>query len=281
MLSRVFRQKNAVFLLRKTHAYRALGASSNLRLHSSLSRPGHATSSSNNSPAERRRRPSFQSQRHLATATDPSALEQDSNPLSFDESWQPALENSLFGATNSFDSSSLIIVDEKPQTKPIYVTKRLGLGGDPSEVLAYFNMSLQVGKLDRAAALVHRLGNYYAVDSPEYLSFHNRYLLAVVSQAIITRQQDMVYSLQKWFEVDMQAAGVKPDATTLAAMIRLVLRMFHGSKRDRCVRRYWDIAKSEGLHEELLAVEVLTDLDLGELSRVSLPYSSMLVFLSC
>lgn len=79
----------------------------------------------------------------------------------------------------------------------------------------------------------------------------------------------------------MQAAGVKPDATTLAAMIRLVLRMFHGSKRDRCVRRYWDIAKSEGLHEELLAVEVLTDLDLGELSRVSLPYSSMLVFLSC
>lgn len=278
MLSRVARQKNAVFPMRKTSAYRALGASSSLRLHASLSRPGLFTSSSNSSPSESRCRPSFPSQRHLATAADPSTLEQGSNPLSLDESWHSAMDNSSFGPANSFDSSSLVIVDDTPQTKPIYVQKRNGLGGDPTDVLAYFNMSLKVGKLDRAAALIRRLGKYYPTEGPEYMSLHNRYLLAVVQQAIITRQQDMAFSLQKWFEVDMPASGVKSDATTLAAMIRLVLRMFHGSKRDRCVRRYWDIAKTADLHEELLTVEVLTDLDLGELSRVSPQIAQCLSF---
>jgi hypothetical protein len=51
-------------------------------------------------------------------------------------------------------------------------------------------------------------------------------------------------------------------------MIRMSLRMLHGSKRERSVRRYWGLAKKADLHEDLLASEVLTDLDLGELSKV-------------
>ncbi|KAJ5165896.1 hypothetical protein N7492_006192 [Penicillium capsulatum] len=268
MLSRVARQKNAHFRLRKAPAYRALGVSSSLRLHSSLNRPGSSTGPTDSPKNERPRRPSFQSQRNLATAADPAALEQDSNPLLFEDSWQSAMESSLFGSINSTDASSLMILDDTPQTKPIYIRKVRGIGGDQDELMANFDMSLKVGKIHRAAALVKRLGSFYPPDSPEYLSFHNRYLLAVVSQAIITRQQDMVFPIQKWFEVDIPAAGVQPDATTLAGMIRLSLRMLHGSKRDRCVRRYWELAKNANLHEDVLAVEVLTDLDLGELSRI-------------
>lgn len=90
----------------------------------------------------------------------------------------------------------------------------------------------------------------------------------MVSHMIITRQPEMVRPLQKWFELDMPGGGVKPDATTFAIMIRMALRMLHGPTRDRAVRRYWHLAKTDGLHEDLLGLEVLSDLELGELSKV-------------
>lgn len=186
-----------------------------------------------------------------------------------DSSYPPNLANSnSFHLNDNFDTSSLIVLNETPQTQPKILRKIRGIGGDEDEMLANFNMSLRVGRFDRAAALISRLKTYYAVDSAEFLSLHNHYLKAMVAHMIYTRQSDMVLPLQKWFEVDMPAGGVKPDATTFAVMVRMSLRMLHGSKRDRSVRRYWGLAKSAGLHEDLLASEVLTDLDLGELSKV-------------
>lgn len=174
----------------------------------------------------------------------------------------------------AFDASSLVILDEAPQTRPKVFRKIKGIGGDEDEMLANFHMSIKVGRFDRAAALLNRLRFFYAVGSPEYLALHNIYLKDMVSHMIITRQYQMALPLQKWFEVDMPAGGVRPDATTYAVMIRMALRMLHGSKRDRSVRRYWELAKRADLQEELLTVEVLSDLDLGELSRVSRAWSS-------
>ena len=190
------------------------------------------------------------------------------------------LDQPLFNNADPFDPSSLIILNETPQSQPKVFRKIRGIGGDEEEMMANFDMSLKVGRFDRAAALINRLGTFYAVDSPEYRALHNRYLKEMVSHMIITRQHDMVPPLQKWFEVDMPAGGVKPDATTYAAMIRMALRLLHGSKRDRSVRRYWELAKRADLHEELLAVEVLSDLDLGELSKVRLCVSPRLLPIS-
>lgn len=271
MLSRVARQKNALFYLRKANAYRAFGASSALRLHSNSARPSPSTTTSNSSTTERRRRPSFQSQRHLATAADSSPLDSGSHLSSLEDSWRSAPDLSAFDFTPAeFDPSSLIILDEMPQSQPKQPIRRVrGIGGDEDEMLANFEMSLKVGRLDRAATLINRLNSAYPTGSPEYLALHNRYLKEMVSHMIITRDQDLIPALQKWFEVDMPIGGVQPDATTFAVMIRMALRMLHGSKRDRSVRRYWDLAKKADLHEDLLAEEFLTDLDLGELSSVS------------
>lgn len=179
------------------------------------------------------------------------------------------LDQSELGMPGSFDASSLVILDDAPQTQPKVFRKIKGVGGDEDEMLANFNMSIKVGRFDRAAALLNRLRFFYAVGSPEYLALHNIYLKGMVSHMIITRQYLLALPLQKWFEVDMPAGGVEPDATTYAVMIRMALRILHGSKRDRSVRRYWELAKRANLHEELLTVEVLNDLDLGELSKVS------------
>jgi len=80
----------------------------------------------------------------------------------------------------------------------------------------------------------------------------------------------MVLPMQRWFELDMPNGKVQPDAKTYAIMIRMALRMLHGSKRDRSVRRYWEFAKRDGVEDQVLAVPILSELELGELSEVSI-----------
>lgn len=270
MLSRVARQKNALLHLRKTHATRALAGS--LRLHSSSSRSSPVATTQSVTLHNRLRRPSFQSQRNLATATDHLVVDHESQiPLN---DALPSVDRPSFraqpmlGTSHSFDTSSLLILSEVPQTQQKIFRKVKGIGGDEDEMVANFRMSLKVGRFDRAAALLNRLRGHFADASPEYLAFHNLYLKEMVDYMIVNRQHHMTLPVQRWFEVDLQAGGVEPDATTYAVMLRMAMRMLHGTKRDRTVRRYWQLAKQANLHEDLLAVEVLTDLDLGELSKV-------------
>jgi DNA-directed RNA polymerase, mitochondrial len=159
-------------------------------------------------------------------------------------------------------------MDHLLQTKPRAFRKINGIGGDATEMLANLDASMRVGRFDRAASLLRRLAEFYPFHSPEYLELNNRYLQAMVSHMIVTRQNELVWALQKWFEVDMPRGGVRPNATTYAVMIRMALRMLHGTKRDRTVRRYWEMAKSTGV-EEVLALPILSELELGELSKVS------------
>jgi DNA-directed RNA polymerase len=149
-----------------------------------------------------------------------------------------------------------------------------GFGGDETEMLANFDAAIKVGKFDRAATLLHRLAEYYPFHSSEYLELHNRYLKAMVSNMISTRQNNLVWPLQKWFEVDMPRGGIKPNAMTYAIMIRMALRMLHGSKRDRTVRRYWEMSKTMEIEEEVLALPILIELELGELSEAGTPSPS-------
>lgn len=268
MLSRAARHHNAIFHLRKANAHRALGASA-FRRHTSTIRPNLAPNVY--TTPEMNRRPSFQSQRTLATAAD--SLDQ-SSYMSFQDSLSPpsrrpiSLSDSVIDI-DAFDPSSLIILDEVPEAQPKLFRKVRGVGGDEEEMKANFEISLRVGRFDRAAALMDRLATFYLCDSPEYTAFHNRYLKAMVQHMIAKRETNMIIPLQKWFEVDMPAVGMKPDAHTYAVMIRMALRMFDGPQRARAVRRYWDFAKTSDLHEDLLAVEFLTDQDLGDLSEVS------------
>lgn len=274
MLSRVARQQNAIFRLRKTSAHRALGGSSALRRHINTTRPSSVIDLPKSEPPEIKRRPSFQSQRNFATAADSPVLEQSSympfeDRLSSPADRSIAMGDSGLDFSNTLDPSSLIILNELPESEPKIFRKVRGVGGDEEEMKANFEMSLRVGRFDRAAALMDRLATFYTCDSPEYAAFHNRYLKEMVSHMIAKRQSEMVAPLQKWFEVDMPAVGMKPDALTFAVMTRMALRMLDGPQRERAVRRYWDLAKQRDMHEDLLAVEVLTDHDLGDLSKVS------------
>lgn len=259
MLSRVACQKNAFLHLRRTRAFRASFHLPTTRFHSSNRNP--LLNLSSNSIHDRPRNPSPQSERHLATAADHSSIDGHS-PETYDHFVHMPYE--------SFDASSLIILDSTPQSQSKIFRRRHGVGGDEMEMKANLELSLKIGEFERASALITRLGHYHPPGSDEYLVIHNRFMRHMVAHMILHREQDMILPLQKWFEVDMPAGGVTPDASSFAIMIRMALRMLHGSKRDRTVRRYWELAQNAGLEEELVGIEVLEDSDVGELSKVSL-----------
>ncbi|KAJ5200412.1 DNA-directed RNA polymerase phage-type [Penicillium cf. griseofulvum] len=259
MLSRVACQKNAFLHFRRTQICRPSFHLPTTRFHSYSSNRNPLLNLSSGSVHDRSRNPSPQSERHLATAADHSSIDGHS-PDTYDPFMHMPFE--------SFDTSSLIILDSTPQSQSKVFRRRHGIGGDEMEMKANLELSLKIGEFERASSLIGRLGHYHPPGSDEYLLIHNRFMKQMVSYMILNRQHDMVLPLQKWFEVDMPAGGVTPDAISFAIMIRMALRMLHGSKRDRTVRRYWELAQNAGLEEELVGVEVLEDSDVGELSKI-------------
>lgn len=167
-----------------------------------------------------------------------------------------------------FDPSSLIVIDHSLMTRPKSHRRYNGIGGDVAEMEADLHVSLSIGKFDRASKLIQRLSPKYKENPEAFLELHNRFLEALVSRVVLTRNTRMLWPIQKWFEVDMHHGGAKPDATSYALMIRMSLRLLHGSRRDRTVRRYWSLAKEGGIEEEVLGVPILSELELGELSEV-------------
>lgn len=167
-----------------------------------------------------------------------------------------------------FDPKSLVILSDYLETKPRIFRRVKGIGGDEEDMMANLDISLRVGRFDRAVSLINRLGHFHAVGSPEYLAIHNRFLKAMVMHMIVTRQHAMVPTLQRWFEVDMPGGNVRPDATTMALMLKMCLRMLDGPKRNRQVRKYWEMVKDEGCEEDVLSQLILGEQELGELSEV-------------
>ncbi|CAG8138340.1 unnamed protein product [Penicillium olsonii] len=259
MLSRVARSKHAFLLPRRAQALRASVSLPTTYLHSYSSNRTPLVNSSSHALLDRARKPSLQSERHLATAADPSSI--DAQPAdSYDQFMNMPFE--------SKDLSSLVIIDSAPQSHSKIFRRRHGIGGDETEMMANLDMSLKIGQYERASGLITRLGHYHPPGSLEYLALHNRFLSAMVQHMIITRDPSMVLPVQKWFEVDMRSSEVVPDAKTFACMIRMSLRMLHGAQRDRAVRRYWELAQTAGLEEEIVGLEILEDSDVGELSKI-------------
>lgn len=275
MLSRLVRSRNAASQLRLSKGRSLLQSSTLLRHHSHTSRiSASQTSTGNHSSETRPRRSSFQSNRSLATAADPPPTNDPSHfedPSYYSNLQQGQRWTSLFPpAPGDFDPSSLTIINEHLQTQPKVGKRTQGIGGDEFEMMANLDVSLRLAQYDRASNIINRLRDLHPPGSQAYLDLHNELLHNMVLHAVKNRDEALVLQVQRWFEVDMPHIGVKPDATTCAIMIMLSLRMYYGGKRDRAVRRYWTRAKQEQVAEELLAVPVLTDRELGELSEVCL-----------
>lgn len=292
MLPRAARRRNVFHQLRQSTEQLALPwlCPATLRCHTQLNRPETTSNTSAGPYSEQRRRPSvFQPARHLATATDAPPLSQTGGYVPFENfTYGAAARGPRFEqseppdfAQSLYDEPAIMIRESQMVTSPMF--RRLkGIGGTVDDLTARFIASINCGDLDMAALSLDRMSKFPSIDPGFFLDLHNTYLESVVDQMINTRRSDEALSkalaMQTWFEVKLpRGKTLQPDARTMAIMLRMTLRMLHGSRRDRTVRRYWNMVVEKQFETEVISMtDLLNDRDWGEISQVCLFFSRTL-----
>ena len=141
--------------------------------------------------------------------------------------------------------------------------------GNTTEVERNLEACLLLKKWPRALAGLQQLRLLYHADS-ERLRFHyNRVLAYMVDDMIQSCTAEHEESITQWIERDMKHAGLEPDAYTLALVIKAALSSPGRSKRERTVRRYWDMAKRYDVQGEVGSLRsLLSERDLGMISEI-------------
>ena len=137
---------------------------------------------------------------------------------------------------------------------------------------------LRSGDMVRAESTLRRLGNIFWTTAPELRDAHNMYLEALVAQLVVTGDQTLLREVHAWFHVRMLGHrpvnwkrgiphGVRPDAYTIALMVRASL--VHPSERTiaRTVRYYLRRARHFEVYDEA-KVAVLDQLSNEDAARV-------------
>ena len=185
-----------------------------------------------------------------------------------------SLPSWLPGSTQSdlpkFDPSNPIIIPDSMRLAPRRFRFDSGVGGEIADIHQILQACLQVGQLDRASTTVRRLNSIYKLDSSELINAHNAYISAVVAKVIITKDQELLRHLHKWFEVDLRGIGIRPNATTFALMVQATLNDSNERKVGRTVRRYLALSKDTEIYDEARTAILtqLSDRDASKVTRV-------------
>ena len=186
---------------------------------------------------------------------------------------QASLSSMLLPPRLSIDLSNILIIDNTIALPPVRLKNNrlygMEIRGDADEVEATLEACLLVQRWDRAFALLRQLSFIYQSGSPTLLTAYNRCLEAMVQDMLFDRNRKNVDRINRWVEVDMKNAGVEPDARTYALKIKAAMATLDGYKRDRTVRRYWELAKQYDLESEVARLrDILSDNDLGKLTEI-------------
>ena len=237
------------------------------------------TASSQPAPRPRRRSDSKISQqakaqiRQLATSADPLTVRNDhvyhpDAAKSLQRSSQDA--NIPWDFTKSAAEETLaslrpysdpIIINNTTTKETAMIKVQNGVVGTAMDLLQHLYTTLRVGRMSRAEAIIQRLSESSHIDSPEVLHAHTAYLeelLRHLAAASSVERPSYQAKMQKWFEVEVFRKGVQPDVKMLVIMTRAAIRGLQGSRRDRTIRRYVEMANQLG---ELEYDEVLSSED--------------------
>jgi DNA-directed RNA polymerase, mitochondrial len=171
-----------------------------------------------------------------------------------------------------------IILNTTLQQPAHLIKVQAGLYGTAMDLLQHLHTSLRIGRLDRAEAIIRRLGAHASPDSPELLHAHTAYLEELLrrlaSQAGTAEAPKTFVMMRKWFESEVRKKGVQPTAKMLVVMTRAAVRGLQGATRDRTIRRYADWAEVLGpsVHEEVVASEDYDENEFTIIGRVTSAY---------
>jgi len=152
-----------------------------------------------------------------------------------------------------------------------YRMRKIGIGGDFSEIQSVFDACLQIGRIERAGLILKRIALDPQMLPEDLLALHNRYLRAAVEQIMINPSQSATQQLHKWFELEIRLKGVPQNTQTVAYMMKASLYSVKG-RRERLVRRYMDML-DEDAALQLLEAEVLTAQEINEITHIYPKYN--------
>ena len=178
---------------------------------------------------------------------------------------QPSFDGTEISALRHFDpSTSPLIIKDSLTTQPKNFRTKDSMPSSLNELHQNLQACLQVGRLERAAALLRRLNQIYNPDAAGLLAAHSEYVRELTNKIVQTNDQQLLRDLQRWFEVDLKQVGVIPDAEIYAQMIRATSQL-RGASKERSMRKYQNMADEAGLGVETSA---LCEDDLQEFSPV-------------
>ena len=151
-----------------------------------------------------------------------------------------------------FDVSPMpMILDDTPTTSP-HVNYRSvnAISGDLNTIHQTLHACLQVGRLERAAALVKRLNQIYKPDAPGLLAAHKDYLRELTLAVIRKKDMRLLQNLLSWVEVEIRRRGIPQDAQTFALVIQACLQDPNDKRCARLIRRYYNFAREAGVEDE-------------------------------
>lgn len=172
---------------------------------------------------------------------------------------------SALSALRHFDPNAPpLIIRDTLTTHPKKFRVKDAITGDLNQLHQNLHACLQVGRLERAAALLRRLNQIYNSDAAGLLAAHSDYVRELTNKIVQTKDQQLLQDLQRWFEVDLKRVGVNPNAEIYAQMVRASSQS-SGASRERAMRRYQKLADDAGFGVETRA---LWELDVEDSSTV-------------
>jgi DNA-directed RNA polymerase, mitochondrial len=171
------------------------------------------------------------------------------------------------------DPSSPLVAAEVLSAVPRQRITNNGVPGDVDEMLSIFEACLQVGKLERAALVLKRLGNVVFDARVDMAELHNRYLQAAVDQILVNPASPIAQGLHKWYELEIRGRHVEQTPETIALLLKASLLTAHGVRLERIINRYMGMVPGDEGLAVLYATDILNDQDLARITEICQTYN--------
>ncbi|KAJ4983014.1 DNA-directed RNA mitochondrial polymerase, partial [Stagonosporopsis vannaccii] len=165
----------------------------------------------------------------------------------FLQAWGPRVPSPELSRLKPWDTASpLVVHDQHTHSAPLARGIGQGISGDPVEMHQNLYACLRVGRTDRAALILRRLCTLYSPAAPELTDAHNIFLQTLFELAQDDPSPDAMQALEEWFQKNMVAKGIEPNAHTFVTLLRAAVNFLDADQQERAVLAYLDMANACG-----------------------------------
>jgi len=169
-----------------------------------------------------------------------------------------------------FDLSNMLLLPthESKRVAETGIARGFGMTGNTADLQQTLYACIRVRRLDRAAALVRRMGKVYVSNAPELLDAHNQYLVGLLEEFLLAPNKEKYTALSKWVELDIRRQNIPLTGPILAVMIKATLHIMDGTRLERTLRRYISYADEAGVEVDTLSSSIFTETEINRILRM-------------